>query len=425
MPQHLREVGSRHPPLAVVVALGAAAAVLVLAVLGGEDGATRSSPPPSTATPALPGPEDGSVDGATSAEELRSAVVTALSEHLVLTDRLARAGLRREQDLAASADVALRRSSRTWQAALSNLGADASRSGEQASTGSLTAVFAYAAARAEDDEEGAQDARARVTGEMRRLSDVLIDAAGGALEAGSTERGLQQYADGLVRHVDAGDRGDFVEAYEEERRTYAYSSQLGTVLADGLSTGLGLPESAITPADRARRYLERLLAEHAALALDVVAAHLRAGPDAPASAAALKANGTELAWAVGQGRGAVTAQFSRLWQRRVQALVTYSGALAADEQGVARDALVDVGRTSRQIVALLESGRATPPGTLLPSLQQQDQLLVRQAADLAAADAPAAQRAFGEALDHGRELGSRVAETLTGSPGDRAAAGAS
>lgn len=431
VPQHLRVAGTpaRRAPLAAVAAVGLVAASMVLAVWVGQGGPSRSSTPAGTATRALPGAVDTTASrppsSASSADQLRLALVTALSEHLVLTDRLARAGLRGEQDLAGAGDIALQRSSRTWRTALSGLTADASLRGERATTGSLTAVFAYAAARAEGDEAGALAARARVTAETRGLSDVLVDAADGALDAVTTERGLQQYADGLVRHVDAGARGDLVEAYEEERRTYAYASHLGTVLADGLSEGLGLPAAALTAVDRERLHLQRLFAEHAALALDVVAAHVRGGSDPTAAAAALKANGAELAWAAGRGRDATTTRFARLWQTRVEALVTYSRAVATDAPGSAREALVQLERTSRPIVDLLEPGRPPAAGTLLPSLQQQDQLLVRQAADLAAADAPAAQRAFGDALDHGRELGRLVAETLTGAPVISAAAGGS
>lgn len=429
VPQHLRE-DPRRPLRREVVAVVALAlvAVAVPAALLRDD----APPVPAAAfaePTALPPPaEVASEPAARSAQQLRSSLTTALTEHLVLADRLVRARLREDRDLAAAADNALNRSGRGLQAALSMLGdaePELARGVDAAWTDGLTGLFAYAGARSEGDAGAAGLARERVTTAFARLADLLSGASGGGLAPEAAREDLARYADGLLRQVDAYARADFVEAYEEERRMYAYAFHLGGLLAEGLSGAAGVAPERPTEQDRARLHLQRLLAEHGALASDVVAAGVRARPDRPAATAALRANGDELSMALAPAlTGAPGERFADEWPARIDAIARYGDEAREDSSG-AQQALAGLSATSLGVAELLAAatGGRSPAETLLPDLQRQDELLAQQVADLRGTDASAAQRAYAAALDHGNALGARLAEALGAASRSESAAG--
>lgn len=419
-PQHLR--GSSRRPLRREVVAVATLALLAVAV---PVALLRDDPPPvaAVAGPVAVGPVDAPpAPGPRTAQDVRAQLTTALTEHLVLADRLVRARLRDDRDLAGAADIALNRSGRSLGGALAMLGdpdPELAREVDAAWSEGLTSLFAYAGARAEDDQAGAGLARDRVASTAGRLAALLSGASGGGLPLATAQEDLARYADGLVRQVDAYARRDFVEAYEEERRMYAYAFHLGGLLAEGLAGAAGAAGEPPTEQDRRRLHLQRLLAEHGALAADLVAAGVRARPDRAAAAAALRANGVELSLTLAPAlAGAPDRRSTDVWPARIDAIARYGERAAGDDAAGAAEALSGLAATSGGVAELLAAatGGRTPVEVLLPDLQRQDQLLAQQADHLRDGGASAAQEAYVAALDHGNAFGARLAGLLSAAP---------
>ena len=140
---------------------------------------------------------------------------------------------------------------------------------------------------------------------------------------------------------------------------YERQFALGTVIAAGILRGRdgNLPAAFDSPLTRLRSTLGELLGEHMQLVVDAMGAALRGGPEFRADAAQVNADTEQLAGAIGVLFGPQSAtRFESVWGDHVDALVSYSGAVAAeDEQGKAK-ALAQLRAFERHLSAFLSTG---------------------------------------------------------------------
>ena len=195
---------------------------------------------------------------------------------------------------------------------------------------------------------------------------------------------------------------------------YERQFALGTVIAAGILRGRdgNLPAAFDSPLTRLRSTLGELLGEHMQLVVDAMGAALRGGPEFRADAAQVNADTEQLASAIGVLFGPQSAtRFASVWGDHVDALVSYSGAVAAeDEQGKAK-ALAQLAAFERHLSAFLSTGtdgRLTAPA-LSDVLHMHDRDLVEQIDAYARADFKTAYSVTYEGYQHMFA----VAETLS------------
>ena len=126
---------------------------------------------------------------------------------------------------------------------------------------------------------------------------------------------------------------------------YERQFALGTVIAAGIEGGRDghLPASFDSPLTRLRSALGELLGEHMQLVVDAMGAALRGGPEFRADAAQVNADTEQLAGAFGVLFGPQSgAKFTSVWGDHVDALVSYSGAVAAKDQKAKDQALAQL-----------------------------------------------------------------------------------
>jgi hypothetical protein len=182
-----------------------------------------------------------------------------------------------------------------------------------------------------------------------------------------------------------------------------------------------LPAAFDSPLTRLRSTLGELLGEHMQLVVDAMGAALRGGPEFRADAAQVNSDTEQLASAIGVLFGPQSAtRFESVWGDHVDALVSYSGAVAAeDEQGKAK-ALAQLRAFERHLSAFLSTGtdgRLTAPA-LSDVLHMHDRDLVEQIDAYARSDFKTAYSVTYEGYQHMFA----VAETLSGAIGPTIAA---
>ncbi len=158
-----------------------------------------------------------------------------------------------------------------------------------------------------------------------------------------------------------------------------------------------------SPLTRLRSTLGELLGEHMQLVVDAMGAALRGGPEFRADAAQVNADTEQLASAFGVLFGPRNgARFTSVWGDHVDALIGYSGAVAArDQKGKAR-ALAQLQAFEQHLSTFLSTstdGRLTAPA-LSDVLHMHDRDLVEQLDAYARGDYATAYRVAYEGYQH-------------------------
>lgn len=187
-------------------------------------------------------------------------------------------------------------------------------------------------------------ARERALGELtqyqttfsRFLADSFrIDRA--VLESLVTDHVLQ-----VLGAFDATARGDHAVAGREGRVAYTHMFVIADALAEPIARESGMGQ-ALTPASDLRSNVDRLLAEHAAMAaLAMQRAHDRS-PDLAATSETLDANGAEIAAIVASGFGEEAgAAFAEQWKAHLRLLIDLGVATGTGDASARQTALSDL-----------------------------------------------------------------------------------
>jgi hypothetical protein len=244
-------------------------------------------------------------------------------------------------------------------------------------------LVAYARAVSQHDQAGKAAARRQLDAFPRQVALYLHTLTAGGTTVQAVSSRLSTHVDDLIRFTDAYAAGDYATAYRIERTDYEREFGLGTVVAAGIAGGPSgdLPASFDSPLTRLRSALGELLGEHMQLVVDAMGAALRGGPEFKADAAQVNADTAQLAGAFGVMFGpASAAKFTSVWGDHVDALVSYSGAVATKNQKSESQALAQLAAFEKHLATFLSTGtdgRLTAPA-LSDVLHMHDRDLVEQ-----------------------------------------------
>lgn len=358
------------------------------------------------------------------AVELRTGLEELFGQDVFVGIRVTRSRLRGDPDFTQAAVDALSRNSDDLTTLLGRVyGSARAKEFRRLWESQQEGLIAYARAASQHDQAAKAAARRQLDAFPGQVAQYLHDLTAGKVAASAISSRLKTHVDDLVHFTDAYAAGDYATAYRIERVDYERQFALGTVIAAGILRGRdgNLPAAFNTPLTRLRSTLGELLGEHMQLVVDAMGAALRGGPEFKADAAQVNADTEQLAGAIGVLFGPQSAtRFESVWGDHVDALVSYSGAVAAeDEQGKAK-ALAQLRAFERHLSAFLSTGtdgRLTAPA-LSDVLHMHDRDLVEQIDAYARGDFKTAYSVTYQGYQHMFA----VADTLSGAIGPTIAA---
>jgi hypothetical protein len=385
---------------------------------------TRPGPQPPSREFAAQRVQLSPVDPKQQAVELRTGLEELFGQDVFVGVRVTRSRLRGDPDFTQAAVDALSRNSDDLTTLVGRVyGSARAKEFRRLWESQQEGLVAYARAASQHDQAAKAAARAQLDASPGRIAQFLHDLTSGGVAAPAISSRLRTHIDDLIRFTDAYAAGDYATAYRIERVDYERQFALGTVIAAGIAGGRtgNLPASFDSPLTRLRSTLGELLGEHLQLAVDAMGAALRGGPEFKADAAQVNADTAQLASAFGVLFGPQSgARFASIWGDHVDALVSYSGAVAAKDQNSKAKALAQLRAFEQHLSTFLSTsteGRLKAPA-LSEMLHMHDRDLVEQLDAYARGDFKTAYRVTYDAYQHMFA----VAETLSGAIGPTIAA---
>jgi hypothetical protein len=292
---------------------------------------------------------------------------TLLSHHAVLTINLIRARLRGDPDLAQAAVAAVSKNTDDMTAVIDSIaGHELAMTFKDLWSRHVNQLFDYARALAANDAAGLDRDRADLAAYERDIGSFIQTATKAHVSAPVAQQALTAHVDDLLKQADAYAAKDYAMSYTIERHAYAHMFEVAKTLATGFfaTTTAGVaPLNA--PRVRLQSALGKLLGEHTALAADSMRAAAAKTPDFQATGAALNGNTADLTAAMGVlfGQPSATA-FSGIWGDHVDALVSYSAAVAGQDpagQDTAKNRLTQFESRFADFLSTGTEGRLTAP----------------------------------------------------------------
>jgi hypothetical protein len=407
-----------------------AAWIVISALMLGACGCTATNParpaaqPPPTRSFAAQRAQLSPLDPKRQAVELRTGLEELFGQDVFVGIRVTRSRLRGDPDFTQAAVDALSRNSGDLTTLLGRVyGSARAKEFRRLWEAQQEGMVEYARAVSQHDEAAKAAARGQLDASPGRIAQFLHDLTSGGAAAPAISSRLGTHIDDLIRFTDAYAAGDYATAYRIERVDYERQFALGTVIAAGIVGGRGgnLPASFDSPLTRLRSTLGELLGEHMQLVVDAMGAALRGGPEFRADAAQVNADTQQLASAFGVLFGPQSAtRFESVWGDHVDALVSYSGAVAAEDQKGKDQALAQLRAFEQHLSTFLSTsteGRLKAPA-LSEMLHMHDRDLVQQLDAYARGDYTTAYGMTYEGYQHMFD----VAKALSGAIGPTVAA---
>ena len=329
---------SRRAPVAAWILISA----LVLGACGcAASNPTRPASQPPSRDFAAHRVQLSSLDPKRQAVELRTGLEELFGQDVFVGVRVTRSRLRGDPDFTQAAVDALSRNSDDLTTLIGRVyGSARAQEFRRLWESQQEGLVAYARAASQHDQAAKAAARGQLDASPGRIAQFLHDLTSGEVAAPAISSRLGTHIDDLIRFTDAYAAGDYATAYRIERMDYERQFALGTVIAAGIAGGRAgyLPAVFDSPLTRLQSTLGELLGEHMQLVVDAMGAALRGGPEFRADAAQVNADTEQLASAFGVLFGPQSAtRFASVWGDHVDALVSYSGAVAAkDQEGKAK-----------------------------------------------------------------------------------------
>ena len=275
------------------------------------------------------------------ATQLRVTLDRALAEHAFLTLEAMRTGIEQGDAFAAAAEALEGNTVEVVGLIESVYGVDAADAFGDLWRAHIGYVVDYTRALADGD-QAAQD---RAVDQLRAYTGELAELLAGANPRLTVEgvQGLLEDHVAQLEQVAAFASQDYGEAYPAVRETYAHMFMIGDGLADAIARQF--PERftgrdvAFGPAVGLGITLDRLLGEHALLAILATRAGLTGAADRDEAVDTLDANSAELARAIGLVYGQAAGEaFADLWRTHVGYYLDYVDARREDDGPAMQDA---------------------------------------------------------------------------------------
>lgn len=285
------------------------------------------------------------------AADLRVALSRLLSEHAALAMEAMRQGVD-TGDLSdpefSAAAAALQGNTDDLTAAIESVyGADAGDAFRAQWEAHIGFFVDYTVGVATDDQAAKDAALDDLAGYREDFSNFLETATAGGLPAAAAADALAVHVQTLIDQIDLYAADDLDAAYSKAREAYAHMY----VTADALSLAIIQQdpdtftgnELAWSPAVDLQITLDRLLGEHALIAIEAMRNGLTGADDFDASVAALQSNTDDLTAAIASVFGADGGDaFRALWEAHIGFFVDYTVALAGDDADGQQAALDDL-----------------------------------------------------------------------------------
>jgi hypothetical protein len=355
---------------------------------------------------AMPSAQLSRLDPEQQAVELRTGLEELFGQDVFVGVRVIRSRLRGDPDFTLAAVNALSRNSNDLTTLLGRVyGSARAQEFRRLWESQQEGLVAYARADSQHDQAAKAAARGQLEASAGRIAQFLHDLTSGGTATADIGSRLRAHLGDLMRFTDAYTAGDYATAYRIERVDYERQFQLGTVIAAGISGGPAkhLPASFDSPLTRLQSALGELLGEHMQLVVDAMGAALRGGPEFRADAAQVNADTEQLSSAFGVLFGPQSgAQFASVWGDHIDALISYSGAVAAKDQDGKAKAIAKYHAFERHLSTYLSTstdGRLKAPAVAV-ILRMHDSELVQQLDAYARGDYVTEHRVIYEGYQH-------------------------
>jgi len=394
-------------PFALLFVVVAAALGLVACGGDGDEDASQSPAPAQTGTTEM---SDGMSDvkAASPAADLRVTLDSLLGEHALLAIAATQKGLDGDKDFEAAAAALDANSVELSEAIGSVYGDEAAKQfldGPSLWRDHIGFFVDYTVGLAKKDKAAQQAAVDNLTGYSGAFSGFLAGATG--LPQQALQDGIQMHIGQLKGQLDAYAAGNYDEAYGFARDAFTHMVMTGDTLAGAIqeqSPDTFPLEPATMSAADLRVTLDRLLGEHAILAMLATQKGLNGDADFEAIAGALDQNGVELSEAIGSVYGDEAADTflngPSLWRDHIKFFVDYTVALAKKDKAGQQEAVDNLTGYTGAFSGFLAQATGLPQAALQEGVTQHVMQLKGQLDAYAAGNYDEAYRLFREAYRH-------------------------
>jgi hypothetical protein len=362
---------------------------------------------------------------ASPAADLRVTLGRLLGEHAALAIEATRQGIDAgdlEDPEFVAAATALQGNTDDLTAAIDSVyGADAAQAFNAQWEAHIGFFVDYTVGIVTDDQAAQDQAVEDLGGYITEFGQFLADATGGTLPADVAQASLEEHVLQLKGQLDAYAAGDHATAYQLAREAYAHMFMTADALALAIirqnpETFTG-SELAWSPAADLQVTLQRLLGEHAILAIEATRNGLTGAADFEAAASALGGNTADLTAAIESVYGADAGQaFNAQWEAHIGFFVDYTVATAGDDEAGREQAVADLGGYIEDFGAFLGSATAEnlPTDAAQASLEEHVGQLAGQVDQFAVEDFAAAYTSERVAYEHMFMTGTALAAAIAG-----------
>ena len=360
-----------------------AVAAIGLAGCGGEGGnADEGAAPATTTAPSVEtsdaGMEAADISIESPAADLRVTLDRLLGEHAILAMLATQKGFDGEKDFKAIAAALDRNSVELADAIGSVYGDDARREfldGDLKWRAHIGFFVDYTVGLAEKDKAAQKKAVGNLKGYIESFSAFLAEATG--LPPDAVRQSITEHVNQLKGQIDAYAKGDYERAYSLAREAYAHMYMTGDTLAGAIveqSPDKFPAEAATESAVDLRVTLDRLLGEHALLAMFATQKGLTGEKDFEAIAGALDRNSVELAEAIasvyGEEAGQKFLDGKLLWRDHIGFFVDYTVGLAEKDKAAQKKAVGNLKGYIEAFSAFLAQATELPQDALRQAISE-------------------------------------------------------
>jgi hypothetical protein len=352
------------------LAAGTASFALVLAGCGDSDSGRTDA----GAGPAATGDAPTAVTTTSPAADTLVTLDRLLGEHALLAQFATQKGLDGERDFPAIAAALDRNSVELSEVIASVYGAAA---GEKFLDGTnmwrahIGSFVDYTVGKATGDRPAQRRAVKALAAYVKDHGAFLAGATG--LPADAVQGDLGEHVGQLQSQLDQYAARDYEQSYQTLGTAYEHMYMTGAALGGAVAGQKSLDAGDTTEASVALRVtLDRLLAEHAALAMFATQKGFAGDADFDAIAAELDRNSVELSEAIasvyGDEAGAKFLDGKNMWRDHITYFVEYTVALAGDDRAGQDAAVAKLGDYIRDFGGFLAEATGLPAGAVRADL---------------------------------------------------------
>jgi hypothetical protein len=325
------------------------------------------------------------------AAQLRVDLDRLLAEHAFLTIEEMRSGLTGRPDFAAVATSVEGNSTDIVNAIGSVYGDAAEGPFGDIWRSHIGYLVDYAVSLGKGDTTGEQAALDGLAVYRRNIATFLANANPGIALEGITQA-LDMHTAQLIEFIDDEHRGDHAAAYDVERMAYPHMFDIGDALTKVIASKFAdrYPgvDVAYSAAGTLRITLDRLLAEHAFLAAELMRSGIVAAPDYDAAQQAVDGNSADLQAVVAAAYGnRAASSFRALWDGHISAYLDYIEATRANDAAARTESANNVNGYAAQLAGFLAGANPyLDSGALSTMFQEHAAHLTGQVEAYAASD---------------------------------------